>query len=429
MISIDWPNGVINVPKTDLTLIQSTPTEIREMDLNWFRLQLKDLEDTDDGMPFLKTHTHNTEVTLGGLTFARVIEILDPYTVTFEDGQYAVNLVGANSNVGDKTNVNQVSVRSQNSAGLISSPDIEFSSFNGGVTIDTTNGVGGTIYPRGTERLPVNNVPDALLIAEYRGFNRLYIKGDIIFTSGLNMDHFIIEGESMDLSTITINADADVYATEFNSAKIVGTLDGNNLLFKCRIGNLEYVQGIIIRCLLEDANIVLNGNTDSHFLNCWSGVIGANTPVIDMGGSGQSLGIRGYNGGIKIKNKNGPDPTSIDLVSGQIILDSTVTNGTIVCRGVGKLTDNSTGSTIVDTYALVNTDTISSSVWSDSDALQLIADVASVKQINTGRWKIDTITNTMTFYDTDGTTSLYIFDLKDSSGFPSTSNVFERTPQ
>jgi len=44
-ITINWPTSVINVPRADLTLVQTTPTEIRNMDLNWFRLQLKDLED------------------------------------------------------------------------------------------------------------------------------------------------------------------------------------------------------------------------------------------------------------------------------------------------------------------------------------------------------------------------------------------------
>jgi len=41
--------------------------------------------------------------------------------VTFEDGSYAVNLVGANSNISDITNLNSVSVRAANSAGLIDS--------------------------------------------------------------------------------------------------------------------------------------------------------------------------------------------------------------------------------------------------------------------------------------------------------------------
>lgn len=118
-ITINWATKVINVPKADMTLTQSNPTEIRELDVDWFRLQLKDIEDNVEGQPFSDTHIHNTEVTFGGLTLSRVVQIIDPYTITFEDGQYAVNLVGANNNIADKTNVNQVSVRSNNSAGMV----------------------------------------------------------------------------------------------------------------------------------------------------------------------------------------------------------------------------------------------------------------------------------------------------------------------
>lgn len=117
-ITINWQTHVISVPKADLTLVQSTPTEIRQLDVDWFRLQLKDIEDNVEGVPFPNTHVHNTAVTLGGLTLARVVEIIFPYTVTFEDGQYAVNLIGANNNIAEKTNVNQVSIRSSNSAGM-----------------------------------------------------------------------------------------------------------------------------------------------------------------------------------------------------------------------------------------------------------------------------------------------------------------------
>ena len=120
-ISIDWDHKIIFVPRVDLDLIQTNPFEVRQMELNWFRLQLKSLEDDEAGMPFPDTNRHNTEVILAGVTYSRVIEIINGYTVTFEDGQYAVNLIGANSNVSDVVNLNQVSVRSANSAGLISS--------------------------------------------------------------------------------------------------------------------------------------------------------------------------------------------------------------------------------------------------------------------------------------------------------------------
>lgn len=115
-ISIDWGNRVINIPQDYLTPLGGSTYEL---DLDQWRLDLKALEADEEGMAFLDTHTHNTEVTIGGLTLARVIELINNYTVTFQDGQYAVNLVGANSNVGDNININQVSVRSQNSAGLI----------------------------------------------------------------------------------------------------------------------------------------------------------------------------------------------------------------------------------------------------------------------------------------------------------------------
>jgi len=101
-----------------MTLTQASP-EIRGLNLNTFRLDLKDLEDDDWGMIFPDTHRHNTEVTLGGITLARTLEIINGYTVTFEDGQYAVEAKEANSNLADVMNVNQVSLRTFNSAGLI----------------------------------------------------------------------------------------------------------------------------------------------------------------------------------------------------------------------------------------------------------------------------------------------------------------------
>jgi len=119
LITIDWSTKVISIAKEYLITIQTSPTEIYQLDLDAFRLDLKDIEDGDVGIVNDDTHSHNTEVLLSGITYARVIEIINGYTITFEDGQYAVNLIGANSNVADVVNVNQVSVRAANSAGLI----------------------------------------------------------------------------------------------------------------------------------------------------------------------------------------------------------------------------------------------------------------------------------------------------------------------
>jgi len=115
-ITVDWGMRVITVPQADLTPVAGS---LYELNVDTFRLTLKDLEDDEEGMAFPVTHRHNTEVVLGGVTYARVVEFINGYTVTFEDGQYAVRLVGGNNNLADVMNLNQVSLRSANSAGLI----------------------------------------------------------------------------------------------------------------------------------------------------------------------------------------------------------------------------------------------------------------------------------------------------------------------
>lgn len=115
-ISINWSTKVITVPQSYLT---SLGGGVYSLNTNQLRLDLKALEDDEVGIPHLDTHRHNTEVTLGGATYARFIEFINGYTITFEDGSYAVNLTGSNNNISDVATVNSVSIRSANSAGLI----------------------------------------------------------------------------------------------------------------------------------------------------------------------------------------------------------------------------------------------------------------------------------------------------------------------
>jgi hypothetical protein len=79
---------------------------------------------------------------VGGVTLARVVEVINGYTVTFEDGQYAVRLEGANHNIGDVKNVNQVSLVIGNTAGLI---------------VTSSGGGGGATDWTGAERSQIRN--------------------------------------------------------------------------------------------------------------------------------------------------------------------------------------------------------------------------------------------------------------------------------
>jgi len=251
---------------------------------------------------------------------------------------------------------------SSSSATLQELGAIQFSSFNGGVSVDTSSSYSGVVYPVGTPQQPVNNMVDAMIIANTRGFTTFYISGNITLDSGTDFQEMIFTGESKTKSVITILDSADVENCEFYDAEVTGILDGGNVLKGCLIKNINYVNGYIEECVLGIGVITLGGNAEAHFLDCWSGVVGIDTPIIDLGGSGQGLGLRNYNGEIRLRNKSGSEKMSIDLNSGRVILDDTITAGKIIVRGIGKITDNSDGAD-VDAADLLSSSTISTTIW------------------------------------------------------------------
>jgi len=119
-ISIEWGTKVITIPKTYLTLDSGT---LYELDSDVFRLDLKGLEESEEGMAHLDTHQHNTTVTISGVTYVRTIEIINGYSIEFEDDPYTVIITGSNNNFHDVASgilvQNQVQVIPSNSAGYI----------------------------------------------------------------------------------------------------------------------------------------------------------------------------------------------------------------------------------------------------------------------------------------------------------------------
>ena len=249
-ISIDWPSGVISIPKAYLTLVQSTPTEIRALDINQFRLDLKGLEYTEAGMPWLRTHNNNAPVTVGGVTLARVIEIINGYTVTFEDGQYAVNLAGANSNIGDVTNVNQVSVRSANSAGLTYSKEMEDLAYtNASVWIDTENGASGTNYPMGTPSHPVDTLAAAQVIIGARSLPfRLHLHGTITVAATDSIDEYQVIGDSPMMASIVFVNGCGTDHVHLHGLGVSGDLEGMTDLEDCLVGSTTGFHGRMLSC-------------------------------------------------------------------------------------------------------------------------------------------------------------------------------------
>ncbi|NOQ31802.1 MAG: hypothetical protein GQ570_11830 [Helicobacteraceae bacterium] len=115
-VTINWSTLDIFIPKFYLTLIGGA---LYSLDTYQLKKDIDDIMDDPAGMVNVDPIKHTGVTTLSGIPYARFIEIINNYTVTFEDGQYSVSLIGSNNNIADVKTVNQVSVIPNNSAGLI----------------------------------------------------------------------------------------------------------------------------------------------------------------------------------------------------------------------------------------------------------------------------------------------------------------------
>lgn len=119
-LTLDPATKVISVPQADLTLVSGT---LYDLDTDQFRKDVWDLLSSEPYIWLPVAFTHNTEVTVAGVTFARTLEFINGYSIQFTpDSQWTVRLNGSNNNIFDVENgilvQNQVQVIAQNSAGL-----------------------------------------------------------------------------------------------------------------------------------------------------------------------------------------------------------------------------------------------------------------------------------------------------------------------
>jgi hypothetical protein len=349
-ITVDWGTRIITVPQSFLTFVGGVSYNL---DTEAFKVAINDIEDSPAGIVHPPIINHKTSSLLGGIEYARIIEIINGYTVTFEDGSYRVNLIGSNNNILDVANLNSVQIAPNNSAGLINLTELQFGTFQNSVHVDQSGPYSGTLYPKGTPLEPVNNFTDAVTIAAARGFDTIDIIGNAVLDTGDNIAGYKLVGQNAARTQITVNAGAETLGCEILEAYVTGNLDGGTILRNCVVGNLNYVNGFVFNSMLNPGTISLGGTSTAHFLNCYSGVPGLGTPTIDMNGAGSEdtpLALRGYNGGIRLIQKTGTGAVSIDLASGQVVLDSSCVAGQVVVRGDGKVVDENGNHLMSGTY-------------------------------------------------------------------------------
>ncbi|NOR85394.1 hypothetical protein GQ473_04695 [archaeon] len=306
----------------------------------------------------------------GGVSVGLTLTLLDDWIVAFEarSGPDYIQCKVSGGNIVSydgstpisPTAFTQVLITASASATTQELDAIQYASFNGGVTIDSINGVSGTTYNIGTMENPVNNLHDAIIIANSRGFYTLYVSEDIILGSDNDIQNLTVIGRSIRDTNITIDPSVICDNLGVENCYLRGTLDGGIRIETCTIGDMYYVSGYILNSFL-DGTVVLNGNEDALFANC-SMSNPNNIPIIDMGGSGQNVTFTDYSGCIRFKNMTANNKINIQIDGGCIFLEDTIIAGTITITGIGQLFDESSGTTII-TEGFVSRDTISAAIW------------------------------------------------------------------
>tara|TARA_R110000796_G_scaffold219934_1_gene335991 strand:+ start:7008 stop:10589 length:3582 start_codon:yes stop_codon:yes gene_type:complete len=361
-VTINWETRVISVAKDYLTPT-ANPT-IFNLDTNTFRLDLKGLEDDEDGIAYPDTHQHNTEVPLGGIIYARVIEIINGYTITFENDFYAVNLFGSNNNIGDVVNLNFVSIRTNNSAGLIVDPSISESlDYGEHVIYNEVSGTTGDSWPVGTYASPVNNNADLQSLLTTYGRAEVLCLSDITLTQNFSDTAFISKtgDEVFNPSGFTANncsLDKMVVEGDFNHSKIFAT--------ECSFNNIDNVGGTIFSSILF-GDIILTPQYQLVLNKCSSTKPGTTPVIIDMViGQETIFGTRGHSGPLSIIDCDTTASTAtIIFESGDIILNNTCSDGLIVLGGIASILDNSTTGCTVDITGAIDPDTSNTIAYSN----------------------------------------------------------------
>ena len=207
------------------------------------------------------------------------------------------------------------------------------------VYIDTVAGTAGTGDEVGTPTNPVNNIADARVIADRENLRAYNVRGSI--TLDQNYDRWTFHGERADINL----GGQSVAGSVFEDCILTGATQGGTIeCTACSLNVSTELQGLFRSCgFLSNFSITASGT--AVFADCYSEVPGTATPLCNVNGA-SAVNFRNYSGGIELSNVIAGTVVSVDIDPGHCKLAASCTGGDVLVRGVGRLTDNSTGTVI-----------------------------------------------------------------------------------
>jgi hypothetical protein len=196
--------------------------------------------------------------------------------------------------------------------------------YDGKVTIDPAGIYSGTEYPTGTRARPVNNMADALLIAELYALNDIEIlNGDL--TINEDVSGYTIYSENK-FQRIILGSAGIYEGAEFESSIIEGDAGCSKIYLKeCTVNDLSNVEGIFRYCGFN-GTIELCPGGELVTSQCYSEIPGSASPVVSYGGNNQ-VSFRAYSGGLQLTNMCANCTTTAEYIAGKLNFNDDENNG------------------------------------------------------------------------------------------------------
>ena len=226
--------------------------------------------------------------------------------------------------------------------------------YSGAIIVDTTLEFSGSVFPFGTRAKPVNNINDAIILAEEYNISDIrLIRGDL--TIDADVSYYQITADSSE-QKVTLLANSTLTDATFINMSLEGEVNGYNIhADQVKLIDVSNIAGDV-RFTGYAGNILLAPNASFVSTNSYSLKSGNETPFIVFNGD-NDVSIRSYSGGLRVQNLTGNSSATFEFIAGKIFLDNTDVGGTASVRGTVLLTDSSAG-TVVDTTATVTDLTI-----------------------------------------------------------------------
>lgn len=266
--------------------------------------------------------------------------------------------------------------------------EIQYASFNGGVTIDTVNGTDSSEYPYGTPLYPCKTVANSYAIRTARGFKKVYLINDLTL-SGISdgiLQGLSIEGVSgFRTSTVTFD-NVLVEDCVANNLNITGALKSGSTAkaVDCHISSTSNVTLEAHNCFITSGiylntelyNCQINGDIKVKEGGRLSGVgivFEGDYTTIDMQGHACTVSLDIDSGYFELLNSVDGCLAEFNLRGGEIDLNTNCTGGDFYAEGYGTLFGNPDDlGMVVKANHLIAVETISDEVWTHDKALRML---------------------------------------------------------